>query len=106
VSANRRHSVRAALVALGSGDLVLGGIAVPPLGANLLIAITLPGRYIEFEVEGSVVWQRGADFGVELGFLTARQAYGIALARQLLERREAATGASTALRTTAALKQR
>ena len=106
LSANRRQSARATLIALGSAELVLSGIAVPALGATLQLAITLPGRYIEFEVEGAVVWQRGADFGVELGFLSARQAYAISLAQQLLQRRAATTDASTAPRTTATSTRR
>jgi hypothetical protein len=84
-TSNRRQSVRAQLLALGHTDLVLSGIAALAIGTKLTLGITLPGRYIEFEVDGEVVWQRGADFGVELGFLSARQSYGISLARQILQ---------------------
>jgi hypothetical protein len=84
-AANRRHSERAQLLALGTTELVLSGIATPALGTKLTLAITLPGRYIEFEVEAEVVWQRGADFGVELGFLSARQSYALSLAREILQ---------------------
>ena len=91
-TANRRQSVRAQLLALGHTELVLSGVAAPALGTKLTLGITLPGRYIEFEVEGEVVWQRGEHFGVELGFLSARQAYGISLARQILQQ-SGSTGA-------------
>jgi hypothetical protein len=84
LSANRRQSSRARLLELGTADLLLTGIQPPPLGAKMLIAITLPGRYIEFEVEGFVDWHEGANFGVVLEYLSARQAYGISLARELV----------------------
>lgn len=80
---SRRQSSRAYLIELGSGDLVLSGIAAPSLGSKLSVAITLPGRYIEFEVAGVVAWHRGATFGVELDYLSSRQSYGISLAREL-----------------------
>lgn len=94
LSGQRRQSSHAYLLELGRGDLVLSGMASPPRGALLVIAITLPGRYIEFEVTGSVTWQRGGSFGVELDYLTARQAYGIALARELSQSKRAPSTAN------------
>ena len=82
---------RASLLELGSTTLRLNASEPPELGARVLIAITLPNRYIEFEVPGLVDWERGADFGITLDYLSARQAYGISLARELLS---IATGAS------------
>lgn len=89
LASQRRQSSRAYLLELGRGDLALSGMAAPALGALVVIGITLPQRYIEFEVTGSVTWHRGGTFGVELDYLTARQAYGIALARELSQYRRA-----------------
>jgi hypothetical protein len=88
-SGSRGPRSRAYLLELGSADMVLSGISAPPIGAELSVAITLPGRYIEFEVAGVVAWRRGGDFGVELDYLTARQAYGIVLARELSQSKRA-----------------
>lgn len=84
----RAPSARANLLELGSTSLVLSGMS-PPVGSTLTIAITLKGRYIEFEVSGEVTWQRDGVFGVGLDYLTARQAYGIALARELSQYKRA-----------------
>ena len=80
---NRRQSLRASLLELGRTELVLGGMPAPAVGSTIAIAITLPGRYIEFEVTGNVGWHRDGAFGVALDYLSARQAYGIGLAREL-----------------------
>lgn len=83
-SGERKPSLKALLVALGSDDLVLTCPQPLALGSRVSVAITLPGRYIEFEVPGNVEWENGASFGITFDYLTARQAYGIALARELL----------------------
>lgn len=84
----RGPSSRAYLLELGSADMVLSGVS-PPIGTAVSVAITLPGRYIEFEVTGSVGFRRGNDFGVQLDYLTARQAYGVGLARELSQSKRA-----------------
>jgi hypothetical protein len=85
VTTEPRHTVRAELIALGPLEVVLRGLSQPLVGNKLRVAITLPGRYIEFEVEGNVVWQRDQELGVQLDTLSARQAYALSLARQLLQ---------------------
>ncbi len=80
----RKSLGRASLLELGNTTLRLNAAEPPDLGARVLVAITLPNRYIEFEVPGLVDWERGADFGITLDYLSARQAYGISLARELL----------------------
>jgi hypothetical protein len=42
-----------------------------------------------------VDWERGSDFGITLDYLTARQAYGISLARELLSATSEARAAGT-----------
>jgi hypothetical protein len=83
-SGERKPPFKALLVALGAEDLVLTCPQPLVLGTRVAVAITLPGRYIEFEVTGEVEWENGASFGVRFDYLTARQAYGIMLARELL----------------------
>ena len=94
----RKAAAKAVLVALGRADLVLACAQPLALGSRVSVAITLPGRYIEFEVPGNVEWENGAEFGIVFDYLTARQAYGIALARELLQ---AAPGAPAAARSAA-----
>jgi hypothetical protein len=86
LAVDRKQVVRAQLLKLGSSDLVLSALRPPALalGSSAQIAVTLPGRYIELELPGIVDWEDGATFGVRLDYLTARQAYGFALARELL----------------------
>jgi hypothetical protein len=83
-SGERKPSFKALLVALGSEDLVLTSAQPLRLGTCVGVAITLPGRYIEFEVPGNVEWENGASFGIRFDYLSARQAYGVTLARELL----------------------
>lgn len=87
VTTEPRHSVRVELIALGNHEVVVRGLSQPLVGNKLRVAITLPGRYIEFEVEGNVVWQREQELGIQLDTLTARQAYALSLARQLLQQK-------------------
>ena len=96
VSGDRRRGQRALLLTLSMTELRLTGAEAPPLGHRVAIAITLPGRYIEFEVPGVIAWHHEGDFGVTLDHLTARQAYGIALAIEL--RRDAAAGPAPSTR--------
>ncbi len=93
---SRRQSTRAYLLELGTSNLVLTGIAAPAQDTELSIAITLPGRFVEFEVRGNVTWKRGADFCVELGELSDRQAYALSLARELSQARRAPSAANEA----------
>jgi hypothetical protein len=83
-SADRKLSQKAILVALGSADLVVTCAQPLVLGTRLTVAITLPGRYIEFELPGNVEWENGANYGLSFEYLTARQAYGVTLAREVL----------------------
>lgn len=87
---DRKLAHRARLLELGTSTLRLSALSPPPLGSRVFVAITLPGRFIEFEVPGIVDWERDADFGVRLEYLSARQAYGVALARDLLRAPEPA----------------
>lgn len=84
LSADHKPLGRAQLLELGNSTLRLSAVRPPALATRVLVAITLPGRYIEFQVPGVVDWELGADFGVQLDYLSARQAYGISLARELL----------------------
>lgn len=84
LGADHKALGRAQLLELGSSTLRLSALQPPALATRLLVAITLPSRYIEFQVPGIVDWERGSEFGVELDYLSARQAYGINLARELL----------------------
>ncbi len=88
LSTDRKQVIRAQLLKLGSSDLVLSALrpSALALGAEAHVAITLPGRFIELELPGLVDWEDGATFGIRLDYLSARQAYGFALARELLAR--------------------
>jgi hypothetical protein len=88
-SADRKLSLKALLIALGSADLVITCPQPLPLGTRLTVAITLPDRYIEFELPGNVEWENGPNYGLVFDYLTARQAYGITLAREVLQARPA-----------------
>lgn len=90
LSPERKSLGRASLIELGTSALRLSATRPPPLGSRVLVAITLPSRYLEFEVPGQVDWERGTDFGISFDYLSARQAYGISLARELLSEREPA----------------
>jgi hypothetical protein len=92
--ADRKPAVRALLVALSATDLVITCAQPLVLGTRLAIALTLPGRYIEFELPGAVEWENGSSYGIAFGYLSARQAYGVALAREVLREREAPSSAS------------
>ena len=70
----------AALHELGMSDLLLSCSNRPLLGSRLRVAITLPGRYLEFEIPGMVTWHLDGRFGVSFDYLTARQTYGLVLA--------------------------
>lgn len=91
VPADRKQLIRAQLLKLGSSDLVLSALRTSALGlgATAHVAITLPGRYIELELPGVIDWEDGATFGFRLDYLSARQAYGFSLARELLARSSA-----------------
>jgi len=85
-SLDRKHSVRAQLLAFGAWDLALGALrpAGLALGCQAHVAVTLPGRYIELELPCTIDWEDGVNFGVRLDYLSARQAYGFSLLRELL----------------------
>jgi len=94
IAGNRRHGTRAYLLELGTSNLVLTGIAVPPQGTEVRIAITLPGRFVEFELPGNVTWQRSGDFCVEFAELSDRQVYALSLARELSQSSRAPSSAN------------
>lgn len=96
LGADHKPSGRALLLELGTATLRLRAVRPPPLGSSLFVAITLPGRYIEFEVGGVVDWELDAEFGVRLDYLSARQAYGVSLARELLRAAPQESPAATA----------
>ncbi|HEY3668184.1 MAG TPA: PilZ domain-containing protein [Polyangiaceae bacterium] len=77
---------RATLLELSLSDVLLSGVQAPELGSNVSVAITLSGRYIEFELPGVVTWHHRQDFGVSFEYLTARQTYGLSLAISVLGR--------------------
>jgi hypothetical protein len=80
VFANQPHACRVTLLELSLTDVLLSGVKAPPLGTPLSVAITLSGRYIEFELPGMVTWHHKDEFGVSFEYLTARQTYGLSLA--------------------------
>jgi hypothetical protein len=82
--ANKRGEFEATLVELSLSDFVLTEAVLPPLNTAVSVAITLHGRYLEFELPGVVSWHRGHEFGVSFEYLTARQMYGLALAIDVL----------------------
>jgi len=75
----------ATLHELGMSDLLLSGAALR-LGSRLRVAITLPGRYLEFEIPGMVTWHLDGRFGVSFDYLSARQTYGLVLAMDVISR--------------------
>jgi hypothetical protein len=81
---SREHS--ATLHELGLSDLLLSGPHRPCLGSRLSVAITLPGRYLEFEIPGMVTWHLDGRFGVSFDYLSVRQTYGLVLAIDVLSR--------------------
>jgi len=105
--ADHKHSSRALLLELSATTLRLSAVRPPTPGSNVFVAITLPGRYLEFEVPGAVQWTQGADFVVQLDYLSARQAYGLSLARDVLREAPAvpSLSAAAALRRTAASRR-
>jgi len=76
----------ATLHELGMSDLLLSSSEVPRLGTRVSVAITLPGRYLEFEIPGMVTWQLDGEFGVSFDYLSARQTYGLVLAMDVISR--------------------
>jgi hypothetical protein len=85
----------ATLHELGMSDLLLSGPSLG-LGSRLRVAITLPGRYLEFEIPGMVTWHLDGCFGVSFDYLSARQTYGLVLAIDVISR--AAEDAPTQVR--------
>ena len=85
-SLDRKDGIRAQLLALGRSDLALSALrpAGLALGCQAQVAVTLPVRYIELELPCVVDWDDGVNFGVRLDYLSARQAYGFSLLRELL----------------------
>jgi hypothetical protein len=78
------REINATLLELGMSDVLLAAAPVPALGGRVSVAITIPGRYIEFEISGMVSWHRDGHFGVSFDYLTARQTYGLVLAIDLM----------------------
>jgi hypothetical protein len=80
------RELHATLHELGMSDLLLSCADRPLLGARLSVAITLPGRYLEFEIPGMVTWHLDGKFGVSFDYLSARQTYGLVLAIDVMSR--------------------
>ncbi|HKO47259.1 MAG TPA: PilZ domain-containing protein [Polyangiaceae bacterium] len=80
------RELSATLHELGMSDLLLSSADRPHLGARLSVAITLPGRYLEFQIPGMVTWHLNGQFGVSFDYLSARQTYGLVLAMDVLSR--------------------
>jgi hypothetical protein len=96
----RGREFSATLLELSPSDMLFTDAALPALGSNVSVAITLRGRYLEFELPGLVTWHRADEFGVSFESLTARQTYGLALAIDVLGRAaevEADTSVATVL---------
>jgi|SRR6187551_3252419 len=83
----------ATLHELGMSDLLLSSPDRPHLGSRLSVAITLPGRYLEFEIPGMVTWHLDGQFGVSFDYLSARQTYGLVLAIDVISRAAEQTAA-------------
>ena len=81
--AERGRECSATLLELGMSDLLASGELLP-LGTRVSVGITLPGRYLEFEIPGMVSWHLNGEFGVSFDYLSARQTYGLVLAIDLL----------------------
>lgn len=79
----RVRECSATLLELGMSDLLATGELLP-LGTRVSVGITLPGRYLEFEIPGMVSWHLNGEFGVSFDYLSARQTYGLVLAIDLL----------------------
>jgi len=97
----RARESQATLLELGMSDLLLSDIEALPLGTKLTVGITVPGRYLEFEIPGMLSWHLNGEFGVSFDYLTARQTYGLLLAIDLMSRaaeEDAQTPAHTARR--------
>jgi hypothetical protein len=75
----------ATLHELGMSDLLLSGPALR-LGSRLSVSITLPGRFLEFQIPGMVTWHLDGRFGVSFDYLSARQTYGLVLAIDVISR--------------------
>ncbi len=86
VLAERAREIQATLLELGMSDLLLTGAELPELGTRVSVAITLEGRYLEFEVPGMVSWHLNGQFGVSFDYLSARQTYGLVLTIDLMRR--------------------
>ncbi len=82
--AEQRREYQARLVELSLSDFVLTEAVLPALNTKVTVAVTLSGRYLEFELPGVVTWHRGHEFGVSFEYLTARQTYGLTLAIDVL----------------------
>lgn len=95
----RGREVSATLLELGMSDLVLTAAQPPLLGTRVSVAITLKGRYLEFEIPGMVGWHRDGLFGVSFDYLTARQTYGLVLTMDLMRRAAAAAAEPAPART-------
>jgi hypothetical protein len=92
--ADRSPIPRVRTLELRLGEMRFSSVDPPPLGSKVLVGITLSDRFIELEVPGVVISEYGMEFGVKLEYLSARQAYGVALAIDL--NRAAAKGSDRA----------
>ena len=76
----------ATLHEIGMSDLLLSSADRPRLGTRLSVAITVPGRYLEFQIPGMVTWHLNGQFGVSFDYLSAGQTYGLVLAMDVISR--------------------
>jgi len=90
----------ATLHEIGMSDLLLSGANRPGLGSRVSVAITLPGRFLEFEIPGMVTWHLDGRFGVSFDYLSARQTYGLVLAIDVISRATDGVSHSSARRAT------
>lgn len=84
VPQERGRELTATLLELGMTDLLATAADVPALGSRVNVAITVPGRYLEFEIPGMVSWHLNGEFGVSFDYLSARQTYGLVLALDVI----------------------
>jgi len=82
----RAREMHASLLELGMSDMLLAAAELPALGTRVSVAITLEGRYLEFEIPGMVSWHLNGQFGVSFDYLSSRQTYGLVLSIDLMRR--------------------
>jgi hypothetical protein len=82
----RARESNATLLELGMSDLLLSTSEPLALGTRLKVGISLPGRFLEFDIPGMVTWHLNGEFGISFDYLTGRQTYGLVMAIDLMSR--------------------